>query len=424
MTAEIAIMNAAGVALAADSAITFAGQKVYNGGNKLFSLSDTKPRAAMVYGNALVNGVPWETVLKKYRAERGASRCSSVEDVGRDLLAYLATFPFPQACTENYFSTFMKSELIGPIRQEVDEAVRQKTAGGGKISRDQIRRIVATAVGKAARAGKAEALLPDLDEADVECFGKTFASAIDGSVDEVFAGLPLPAKARDTLCRLSARWCLLAGDSDHMDSGLVVAGFGDSDIFPSVSEYVVRGVANGKALFREKAHYAVDGHCIAAVLPFAQKEEVHTFMAGIDPAYQQLIEGYVSFALDAFVSEVDTELVGLEPGEKRRVMRHLKRLVADLTASGGEVLAEYQRERKWGPIVSAVAALPKEEMAAMAESLVNLTSLKRRVSMDMETVGGPIDVAVLSLAEGLVWIKRKQYFPSELNRQLFACQYQ
>ena len=32
----------------------------------------------------------------------------------------------------------------------------------------------------------------------------------------------------------------------------------------------------------------------------------------------------------------------------------------------------------------------------MAESLVNLTSFKRRVTMDAETVGGPIDVAVIS----------------------------
>ena len=32
----------------------------------------------------------------------------------------------------------------------------------------------------------------------------------------------------------------------------------------------------------------------------------------------------------------------------------------------------------------------------MAESLVNLTSLKRRMSLDEESVGGPIDVAVIS----------------------------
>ena len=66
-----------------------------------------------------------------------------------------------------------------------------------------------------------------------------------------------------------------------------------------------------------------------------------------------------------------------------------------------------------------VEFMPKPEMARMAEALVNLTSIKRRVSRGMETVGGPIDVAVISRSEGFVWVKRKHYFPAELNSRFF-----
>lgn len=55
----------------------------------------------------------------------------------------------------------------------------------------------------------------------------------------------------------------------------------------------------------------------------------------------------------------------------------------------------------------------------MAEALVNLTSIKRRVSRGMDTVGGPIDCAVISQADGFVWVKRKHYFPKELNMRYF-----
>ena len=51
----------------------------------------------------------------------------------------------------------------------------------------------------------------------------------------------------------------------------------------------------------------------------------------------------------------------------------------------------------------------------MAEALVSLTSFKRRFSLDAETVGGPVDVAVLSKGDGFIWIKRKHYFKPELN---------
>jgi len=51
----------------------------------------------------------------------------------------------------------------------------------------------------------------------------------------------------------------------------------------------------------------------------------------------------------------------------------------------------------------------------MAEALVNITSLKRKVSTDQDTVGGPTDVAIISKVDGFVWIKRKHYFGIDLN---------
>lgn len=68
-------------------------------------------------------------------------------------------------------------------------------------------------------------------------------------------------------------------------------------------------------------------------------------------------------------------------------------------------------------MVSIVAGLPKEELASMAEALVSLTSLRRKVSFGLETVGGPVDVAVISKGDGFIWIKRKHYFDPALNPQ-------
>lgn len=75
----------------------------------------------------------------------------------------------------------------------------------------------------------------------------------------------------------------------------------------------------------------------------------------------------------------------------------------------------YRHENYVQPITSVVSILPKDELAAMAEALVNLTSFKQRISIGTETVGGPIDVAVISKGDGFVWIRRKYYFDRELN---------
>lgn len=64
------------------------------------------------------------------------------------------------------------------------------------------------------------------------------------------------------------------------------------------------------------------------------------------------------------------------------------------------------------PLLDVISVLPKDELAAVAEAPVNITTRRRKVSMDAETVGGPIDVAVISKGDGLVRRLRSCVLPS------------
>ena len=70
-------------------------------------------------------------------------------------------------------------------------------------------------------------------------------------------------------------------------------------------------------------------------------------------------------------------------------------------------------------LIETVEYLDKEDLANMAESLISLTGLKRRMTSSEEPVGGPVDVAVISKGDGFIWMKRKHYFDKELNSQFF-----
>ncbi len=59
------------------------------------------------------------------------------------------------------------------------------------------------------------------------------------------------------------------------------------------------------------------------------------------------------------------------------------------------------------PVKPVPDMLPREELAVAAEALVNLQSLKQRMTMKTESVSGPIDVVMISKGDGLVWVKRK-----------------
>jgi hypothetical protein len=83
-------------------------------------------------------------------------------------------------------------------------------------------------------------------------------------------------------------------------------------------------------------------------------------------------------------------------------------------------LEDHRISKHLEPIHNAIRNLPKDELAHVAASLVNLNSFQKRMSLDPETVGGPIDVAVISKGDGFVWIDRKHYFRPELNQHFLS----
>src|SRR5437867_1130890 len=91
MTAEVAVMNRIGIALAADSAVTIgrAADKIYTSVDKLFQLSSTGPVGVMVYGNASFMSLPWETIVKSFRSKLGSQRFDTLEEYAKKLIGHL-----------------------------------------------------------------------------------------------------------------------------------------------------------------------------------------------------------------------------------------------------------------------------------------------------------------------------------------------
>lgn len=71
MTAEVGVINRRGVALAADSAVTINRSKVTNSAVKLYTLDSAHYVGIMIFGNAGLQNVPWEAIIKSYREKLG-----------------------------------------------------------------------------------------------------------------------------------------------------------------------------------------------------------------------------------------------------------------------------------------------------------------------------------------------------------------
>lgn len=419
MTAEIVIMNKMGVAMAADSAVTVGGKKVYNSANKLFMLSKYHPVGIMVYGNAEFMGFPWEVLIKLYRDELGKKEFDTVADYADSFFEFLATTDHINDQDEASYVTQVTfpiySEVIKRIRSSIEVLIKTN----GSASDSDTLEAVDAEISKMVEEISQREIYSELNAKTETQLARKFSPILIEKLASAFDKLPLTATQQKKLVKIGIM-AISRKVFDH-ESGIVIAGFGRTEVFPSMLSCEIKCRAD-KWLIRSKVEAAeislsLNGGSTAVIKPFAQGEMVHAFMEGMDPYLSRLTSNY----LETVFRELPRKLLEhLNLAHDETLARGLLKAGQDVFDNFRAALREYQKENHISPVLSAVASLPKDELAAMAESLINLTSFKRKVTIETETVGGAIDVAVISKGDGFIWIKRKHYFQPQLNHHFTA----
>ena len=422
MTAEVVILNRGAVAIAADSAVTLGapGRKIYNTANKLFPLSTVEPVAAMVYGAGSFCSIPWETVIKEHRRQLAETAFGSVEEYGTSLITYLSPLVTHVSRQEQHERVMMTAIWeLDMVRTSVENTVKAASATGDPPTDPQVRAEVLDRI---------NARIQQLRQCDrIEGLSASVAgSAISDAigqwsrfVDESLSQLPTDSEIKRR-ARIMVRTSLRVARQSPWGSGVVVVGFGTDQLFPALTHYFVDGVVANRVRAWKVSDLCIGKEQLAGICPFAQEDMVATFMDGVSPEYRLAFQVFVDETIDNFTRFFSAQVRGsLSADEHAELLVEMDRSRAIVVNDFQNRLGDYLKDQNSDPIMSIVGSLPKEELAEMAETLVNLTSFKRRVTPEEETVGGPIDVAVISKGDGLVWIKRKHYFVPELNPRYF-----
>jgi hypothetical protein len=418
MTAEVAVMNRYAVALAADSAVTIngsQGNKIYNAANKLFALSKREPVGIMVYGNAEFMGVPWETIIKVYRAGLNNRSFPHLVDYYNDFMRFLGSNDEMFGADDQIryvhdMARGMFQAIRDEVRARVDAVTKANPLPG--LSPEDIAKLQSAAIGEAHGALAKEKFATGLDATYEKAVVATYKKVIDSTRADVFERLPLTRSDKNRL-RQYAVLALTRNVFPPAASGVVVAGFGRKEHFPMLHSCTVQARVANRLKMRPYATADVRRHR-TAVIPFAQTDAVQHFMEGIDPRHALQATKLVKRALDGLKEDALRSLV-LSDEDRKAASAAWDKIVSDRLREFSDTAIASRNATYVRPLMEVISILPKDELAAVAEALVNITSLRRKMSMGEETVGGPIDVAVISKGDGLIWMKRKHYFRPELN---------
>jgi len=425
MTAEVAIMNKDAVALAADSAVTMTRkgeqEKIFTSVNKLFALSKYCPVGIMVFGRADFMDVPWETIIKIYREKLGKQKFDTLEKYAKNFIAFLGNrnplFPEKQQERRVYGSVrgYFEHQIKDSINEKVNSIIREK----GKITERESKQIISDVIKQYYDHLEGLDMLPSIPRHHIGDILKKYGNIINKAKEEIFEKLPISKTCVNQLRKIAAD--LFSKDVFPLNTpGVVIAGFGEDETFPALKSFNVEGIFGNILKYKETNSHKISFDTISLIIPFAQREMVYGFMEGIDPTLERYMQLGLLSLLDGYPEVIVGSIKKLSEKEKRALLKKLKKASRGIFRNYQDRIKQFRAKRYSNPVTEVVAMLPKDELAKMAESLVSLTSFKRKVTPEAETVAGPIDVAVISKGDGFIWIKRKHYFKGELNPQFFG----
>lgn len=420
MTSEIAVVNANGIALAADSAATIHGTKVYNSSNKLFTLSKFEPVAIMIYGNSALLGVPWEVLIKEFRSRLHRQSFSTIAEYAKEFWDFInentdifteeAQLPFIQDRIQTILGE-MEESVIQPtalelLRDDMDE-IKVKTNLGNRFLQH-----MKTQLDNLKQSGFNEEIV----RIPADKIVKKYRSLLERSLDhiKIIKDL-LDATYIDLLFDIIA--LRLQSEQFPTSSGVVIAGYGRKEIFPTIMHFQV-GIFVYDVLQRRLVEHNTNTPFQPNIYTFAQNDMIVPFLFGISESNENTFR----LKLKEINTDFENELSSVFSDSGLSSQEQTQKTIMQLFHNKIESLRHELDQSKLDnlkPIIAMLGFLEKDELAEMAETLVNLTAFKRKMSSETESVGGPIDVAVISKGDGFIWVKRKHYFKPEINPSFF-----
>lgn len=424
MTCEVAVLNRLAVALAADSAVTFTAvaggteQHTFaTGANKIFQLAKAAPVGAMLYSLAELQDVPWELIVKSYRQEAGDAR-GTLAEYATSLADYIRGHAalFPPAHREKHFRQLAGGGFFRLLSKALMEHPALASDGPLDVLQEALRSFMEAEIALNAQTALGNHF-NEADIADAKVRQKAWlAHEITDYLDspgehhhlatvinaEDFADVVIESLFRFYHWHFNGRY-----------TGIVVAGYGEAEYLPSYIENRYYGFLLDKLIVDEYSTRAVDHNIDAVIQAFAMKSMVQTFMEGFAPEVFSTVTSLFKTHAQNLVAGLN-----LDPAVLPQVTQRIEQAEQEFS----QAWARQTWTSHYLPLNAVISGLPPSEMAELAETLVMLESLKEKVTQRTQSVGGPVDVAVITRSEGLVWIKRKHYFRADLNPRYFARQ--
>lgn len=414
MTSEIAVMNQRAVALAADSAVTLIDGGtvvVRNDQRKLYNLLGALPVGVMFFGVADMMGHPWEHLIEHYQKITKTGAKPHIRDYAGSFVGMLDNLEefFPKDRQRDEY----KRLLASVFRYIFHLAQYLRESGGEERQHVSDTAILEEAIERVWRDYQFRD--DGSPRGDLGCFPAGFAETVrrnyTGETDELIAyGFQPFGLGKQSVQHLKeiAVFCVVKDLFLEDVTGLVFAGFGSEERYPVVTTWFVSAIVGGIVKRAEASFDQIDGDTRSKIRVFADSEVTNAFIRGIDFNLERRVYGALNMLMHGLVDQVIGSFPNTDPATKEQVRHQFSSsYIPQYFEVFRAIIGDYQQHAYINPVLRVLEIASRNELAETARELVSLNVFKKRIMAQKQTVGGAIDVAIISREGGFQWHSRQ-----------------
>lgn len=425
MTTQVVLMNGLGIALASDSAVT-AGGKVLNTSEKIFELPHPHKAAILTSGRARFMGMPWEVLLSAW-TETLDGPLTSIAEYQESLFSFLrSTIPntgdlssaeveyleatlwgeqgayntvfkalqsqvkpfFDQSLSPEDHAKFLESEWDEDFRKRMSEMVSSELVDAFLIALEEVEKERQEFIA-----------CPDITEGQAKIWIEKYWSSRPNEfkLEDYFTDWPVIPGLREAFIKLHAVFIVHADYSG--ESNVNIVGYGAKDMFPSWRGTFLHGAMRGTLLKRFEE--GVDSASWPVDLFFGQADAISALTGREDQVL-------VNAAVETSKSQLSAIIERLSESEDAQVLETTEYIKESLNNDPirQRMINESQNLRR-DPFRKAIGMSPIMDLAEFAAQLVGVQAAYAAMTQDNPSVGGFVDLGMITHRRGFEWVRHK-----------------
>ena len=360
MTIQAVINNRGSMILCTDLRQTIEEFKSYVGVKKIFELKDEKPYGIMINGAMDFEGVPLETLIGEFK--RHLKELDDAEKIKEDLIDFLGKNT-PHTSSAEYLS-----QLIPSFKARMQKLIME----------DGFRYAV-----------------NDQTTQEIPEFLKDYPG-----FDHEFHDL-IPDKYNKEEYNLKI-WAIFSYELNYYGSQIIIAGYDEKDHYGSLFVFNIYCNDYGKII-------SIDIESLVNceepyIRVYAMNEEAYAFITGVSSDFENYIKNYIKDTNQDILENMEWYFDEKNFENKKEIIDALKKQFKIYYSTLNNKIDNFRLDMiKYTS--NSCEYVPRQLLCDFADSLIKLTALKQKLSLDLETVSSESDIVLITKTDNFKWVK-------------------